>query len=137
MKRKTNTQKWKTRKSQDSRVPMFSKCSTKCTGLKDMEVHISGRAHQTRKHKAEQASENQQLCTPYASLAAALSSSNSAVHCLKDQAKNQNDDQYSNVLENMPGGKNSKAMKQSEFLLRVYSVWALQNRTVSSWEARS
>lgn len=84
----TKTNKWKTKISPGSRVLACSMYSSSHIGPRVMNVHIGSIVYHTRKRQAKLVSVNQQPATYYASLAAAISSSDSAVHGGQHRVRN-------------------------------------------------
>lgn len=87
--RSSSRKKWETKKSQDFKMLTSSECSTKCAGQRAIGMLLHGRAHDSCERQAKPASVSQPLGTHYASLVAAPSVTNSAVHCRENRAQNQ------------------------------------------------
>lgn len=77
--------------NQDSKVLTGLIWNTRCTGEKAMNMHLRGRAHQTREQQAELASVSQQLDSHSWSLHEAPSGPESALNGRDDCAQNQSD----------------------------------------------
>lgn len=82
---------WKTTKKQDSKTLTCAVCDIKCTDQKAKDTDIRNKARQMSKRQVKLASANERLAFHYASLAAASSSSDSALHGRENQAQNQSD----------------------------------------------
>lgn len=83
--------KCETSESQKSKTLTCSVYDTKSTGQKALDMHIGGRAHQTRERQAKLVCPIERRASYYASLAAAPSVSNSAEYGREDRAQNQSD----------------------------------------------
>lgn len=105
-------------------------CNIGCTGPKAMDKLTGDTVRQTRERHTKLASVSRKMAIHFASLAAAPCGSDRAVYGREVRAQNQSDSHLKAGLKKVSGGGNRKVIKQTGFVLCMYSDGAAQSRTV-------